>query len=98
MPVLTTGVRSPDVEVKSHTGPLAFVHATPASTNGAISIGGNGLEISPKPLVPNSGMRISAFASARRLPTRRSNCGHVLPASPPLPFDAQSLALYESYE
>src|SRR4051812_34063720 len=97
MPVLTTGVRSPDVDDRSHTGPLAFVQATPASTNGAISIGGNGLEIRPKPLVPKSGMRNSAFANASLLPTSRSNCAHELPANPPVPF-VQSLLLYELYE
>src|SRR5688500_1773038 len=98
MPVLTTGVRSPDVDARFHTGPLDFVHATPASTNGAISIGGSGLEITPNPRVPNSGIRSSAFTSASRLPTSRSNCGQVLPASPPVPLDTQSAELYELYE
>src|SRR5690349_11497673 len=96
MPVLITGVRSP-VDEKFNTGPLFFVHATPASTNGAISIGGSGLEIRPKPLVPNNGIRSSAFASASLLPNKRSNDAHVLPARLPVPL-AQSLFEYDEYE
>src|SRR5215210_4908427 len=89
IPALATGVRSREAVLKLKFAPLAPVQASPASTKGVISIGGNEDWIRPKPDCPTSGMRISTLATAMRLPSSRSNSGHVLDASAPVPLAEQ---------
>ena len=97
MPALATGVRSAEPPDSRHTGALLAVQAAPTSTNGDSSSGGSGDEIRPNPSVPSTGMRSSALATARRLPMRRSSCGHELPASEPVPAVVQSPLPNDSY-
>src|SRR5688572_5523252 len=84
-PPETTGVRSVELFENSQTGELVVVHATPASTKGVISSGGNAIvSINPSPRAPKSGILNSMFTVATLLPNNRSNSAQVLaPSEPP---------------
>src|SRR6187399_2126787 len=96
IPADITGVRSAEFRSNDQTGALEPVHATPASTKGVISSGGNIDSISPSPRAPNTGILNSMLATASRLPSSRSNCGQALLPSEPGPT-WQSAASNESY-
>ena len=62
-PVLNTGTRSVELRLNVNSGESPFSHATPASKNGAISVGKYGKLINPNSRTPSNGKRISKFAT-----------------------------------
>src|ERR1700722_19356526 len=93
-PLLITGSRAVLFTASLNVGGDPLAQATPASTNGAISVGRYGKLISPYCDTPNTGMRISKFAAATLLPTSLSKAGQPV-VSPPLLIVGHSLALNE---
>src|SRR5690242_5363324 len=86
------------VDVTRQSGVCEFVYDTPASKNGATSVGKYGKLSRPNPSTPNSGIRSSALATATLLPNNRSNTGQpVACACCDAPWTTHSLLENELY-
>src|ERR1700722_6431470 len=78
-PLEITGSRAELFSANLNVGGDPLAHATPASTNGATSVGRYGKLISPYCDTPKTGIRISKFVAAILLPTSRSKTGQLDP-------------------